>query len=134
MRGKTSNADSDRGLSSVVGVILMIVVTVILAAVVLNFTLGLGSYLQEPPQAGVTITETVNNASNPNNPTYDVSITVSSMPHADKVTIKGPVVERELNEVGSHIQLTGLEKGERVIVTASYESQTVVIQENVIGS
>ncbi|GAB7093314.1 hypothetical protein JCM30237_04660 [Halolamina litorea] len=43
--------DSDRGVSPVIGVILMVAITVILAAVIGTFVLGLGDSLQQAPQA-----------------------------------------------------------------------------------
>jgi flagellin-like protein len=41
----------DRGVSPVIGVILMVAITVILAAVIGTFVLGLGDSLQQAPQA-----------------------------------------------------------------------------------
>jgi len=43
--------DSDRGVSPVIGVILMVAITVILAAVIGGFVLGLGDSLQQTPQS-----------------------------------------------------------------------------------
>jgi len=43
--------DEDRGVSPVIGVILMVAITVILAAVIGTFVLGLGDSLQQAPQA-----------------------------------------------------------------------------------
>ncbi len=43
--------DDDRGVSPVIGVILMVAITVILAAVIGTFVLGLGDSLQQAPQA-----------------------------------------------------------------------------------
>jgi len=43
--------DDDRGVSPVIGVILMVAITVILAAVIGTFVLGLGDSLQQTPQA-----------------------------------------------------------------------------------
>jgi flagellin-like protein len=48
---------TDRGVSPVVGVILMVAITVILAAVIGTFVLDLGSNVQQNPQAGVTFSE-----------------------------------------------------------------------------
>lgn len=47
----TSLFDDDRGVSPVIGVILMVAITVILAAVIGTFVLGLGDSLQQAPQA-----------------------------------------------------------------------------------
>jgi len=43
--------EEDRGVSPVIGVILMVAITVILAAVIGTFVLGLGDSLQQAPQA-----------------------------------------------------------------------------------
>ncbi len=52
MIGKlTAVLDEDRGVSPVIGVILMVAITVILAAVIGTFVLGLGDSLQQAPQA-----------------------------------------------------------------------------------
>lgn len=44
-----------RGVSPVIGVILMVAITVILAAVIGTFVLGLGDSLSENPTAGVDV-------------------------------------------------------------------------------
>jgi len=43
--------DNDRGVSPVIGVILMVAITVILAAVIGTFVLGLGDSLEQAPQS-----------------------------------------------------------------------------------
>jgi len=48
--------DDDRGVSPVIGVILMVAITVILAAVIGTFVLGLGDSLQQAPQAQLDAT------------------------------------------------------------------------------
>jgi len=45
----------DRGVSPVIGVILMVAITVILAAVIASFVLGFGDSVQSNAQAGVTV-------------------------------------------------------------------------------
>ena len=51
-----SNAE-DRAVSPVIGVILMVAITVILAAVIGTFVLGLGESVEQNPSAGVTVDE-----------------------------------------------------------------------------
>ncbi len=53
MFDKLFNND-DRAVSPVIGVILMVAITVILAAVIGTFVLGLGSNIQQNVQAGVS--------------------------------------------------------------------------------
>ncbi len=50
--------DDDRGVSPVIGVILMVAITVILAAVIGTFVLGLGDSLEQAPQAQLDISTT----------------------------------------------------------------------------
>jgi flagellin-like protein len=47
----------ERGVSPVIGVILMVAITVILAAVIASFVLGFGDSVQENVQAGADINE-----------------------------------------------------------------------------
>jgi len=54
--------DDDRGVSPVIGVILMVAITVILAAVIGTFVLGLGDSLSQAPQAQLTAEDTSNPA------------------------------------------------------------------------
>ena len=49
----TETTKDDSAVSPVIGVILMVAITVILAAVIGTFVLGLGSNVQETPQAGI---------------------------------------------------------------------------------
>jgi flagellin-like protein len=46
-----SDSDDSRGVSPVIGVILMVAITVILAAVIGTFVLGLGDSVESAPQA-----------------------------------------------------------------------------------
>lgn len=47
------NKLDDRGVSPVIGVILMVAITVILAAVIGSFVLGIGGDIEEAPQASL---------------------------------------------------------------------------------
>ncbi|MEF8771343.1 type IV pilin N-terminal domain-containing protein [Halodesulfurarchaeum sp.] len=46
---------SERGVSPVIGVILMVAITVILAAVIGSFVLGIGGDIEQAPQASLSI-------------------------------------------------------------------------------
>lgn len=51
-----TDATDDRGVSPVIGAVLLISITVLLAAVVGTTTLGLGTQaMQDPPQAGLSV-------------------------------------------------------------------------------
>lgn len=49
------NKLDDRGVSPVIGVILMVAITVILAAVIGSFVLGIGGDVEETPQASLSL-------------------------------------------------------------------------------
>ncbi|WP_254761624.1 type IV pilin [Natrinema marinum] len=66
---KLVGTDEERAVSPVIGVILMVAITVILAAVIAAFVLDMGSNQSAPAQAGLQIE---NNTSNSN---MDVTIT-----------------------------------------------------------
>ncbi|MFP9059629.1 type IV pilin [Natrialbaceae archaeon A-chndr2] len=55
---QTEDESSSRAVSPVIGVILMVAITVILAAVIAAFVLDLGSGTSANPSAGVTVEET----------------------------------------------------------------------------
>jgi len=70
---------TQKGVSPVIGVILMVAITVIIAAVVANFVLDLGGNLSEDADATVTF----NQDANYGNSTYDVTITTTAFDNAD---------------------------------------------------
>lgn len=74
----------EKGVSPVVGVILMVAITVIIAAVVANFVLDLGQQLGSDADASVTFDEEIDNFSQD---TYNVTVSVSSMDNADYLAI-----------------------------------------------
>lgn len=74
----------NKGVSPVIGVILMVAITVIIAAVVANFVLNLGGNLQEEPQATVTFSQEVDEFANK---TYNITVTVSNMDNADYLVV-----------------------------------------------
>ena len=62
MNIKKTFQDSERAVSPVIGVILMVAITVILAAVIGTFVLGLGGSLGQNANAGVSVDKTDTNA------------------------------------------------------------------------
>lgn len=62
MKLKNVFQDDNRGVSPVIGVILMVAITVILAAVIGTFVLGLGENVEQNPTAGIDVNETADNA------------------------------------------------------------------------
>ena len=89
---KTAVAGDDRGVSPVIGVILMVAITVILAAVIATFVLGLGEQVsQTAPQANVDWNQSGSSGSN-----YVVGAT-----HDGGETLTGGNVNLSANGVGT---------------------------------
>ena len=63
----------DRGVSPGIGVILMVAITVILAAVIGTFVLGLGSNTQSTPQASLTISDNNEDYSGGGSDAFDIA-------------------------------------------------------------
>ncbi|MWV40638.1 type IV pilin N-terminal domain-containing protein [Natrialba sp. INN-245] len=81
IRDKLVGNEQERAVSPVIGVILMVAITVILAAVIAAFVLDLGGSVGQEAQAGVSIEEdTVAN---------EVTIEVTSLGNSDGVDIQG---------------------------------------------
>jgi flagellin-like protein len=86
---------TEEGVSPVVGVILMVAITVILAAIVATFVLGLGGDVADNPKAGVSFDQeaagmldtTDNGADDPDTMTYTAEVQVIDMENADEVGI-----------------------------------------------
>ena len=116
----------DRAVSPVIGVILMVAITVILAAVIGTFVLGLGSNVQQNAQAGVTFSQT------DGSPNPDVTVTVNSIQRADSFSLKyssGTYTEvGSLANVGDSVTIEDVPTDTKITVIASYDGN-----ENVIG-
>ena len=100
---KTQTDDED-AVSPVIGVILMVAITVILAAVIGTFVLGLGSNVQENVQAGVNVDYSPSDAA--------VTATYVSEQNADIVNVtfsnsaKGSTVKANMSTVGDKLEVT----------------------------
>jgi len=116
---RKGSALKNRGVSPVVGVILMVAITVILAAVIGQFVLDLADILQQPPQAGVTVTQEYDSFSGE----YTVSVLVSSLPNADRITARCSTCS------GSTIEDTADEVGQAAVITVPEGNQVVIIAE-----
>jgi flagellin-like protein len=75
MNIKTFLFDDDRGVSPVIGVILMVAITVILAAVIAAFVLGLGDTNSTAPSVTFDYDYTVDNGDTADNDTIEVEVT-----------------------------------------------------------
>ena len=76
----TETRDDD-AVSPVIGVILMVAITVILAAVIGTFVLGLGDNVQETPTAGVSVDQDANQS---------LTISIVSPGNLDGARVVGP--------------------------------------------
>ncbi|ELY85051.1 type IV pilin [Natrinema gari] len=82
-KAKLVGDDEQRAVSPVIGVILMVAITVILAAVIAAFVLDLGGSVSQEAQAGVSIEVDEGND--------EIQIEVKSIGNADHVNIAGTV-------------------------------------------
>ncbi|WP_090379227.1 type IV pilin [Natronobacterium texcoconense] len=86
--------EENRAVSPVIGVILMVAITVILAAVIATFVLGVGDDIQEDPQAGVSIDDADET---------EVEVSVTSLGNADGVALvhpsNGSVIENDTTDL-----------------------------------
>jgi flagellin-like protein len=95
----TSGADpGDRAVSPVIGVLLMVAVVVILAAVVGTFVLGVGTQMADPaPQASFDFAYDGAGAAAPN---FTVAHTGGDALDRSNVVIKGTAVETAVDNLG----------------------------------
>lgn len=106
----------NRAVSPVIGVILMVAITVILAAVIGAFVLGLGDSVGEEATAAFTISEDAD--------TNTVTITLTNAGNADSYTLAGDVgilgSGNQFGGVGSSVTLdvvaSGSDPGENEVV------------------
>ena len=130
----------DRAVSPVIGVILMVAITVILAAVIGTFVLGLGNNVQQNAQAGVTFSQQgIDGASDE----ATVLVTVNSIQRADSFTVKisgESDTDAEISEsatlgeatslsVGDTLTVANADTGSKITVIASYDGNDNVIGE-----
>jgi len=123
----------ERGVSPVIGVILMVAITVILAAVIASFVLGFGDSVSENVQAGADISQT-----------NDGNASVTWISEGNAVNLSVSTTSTDTNatsgvnlaEVGDSVKVYNTASGPistTITVTAYGEggSQTVVTQEEV---
>ncbi|RQG90415.1 type IV pilin [Natrarchaeobius chitinivorans] len=88
VKTKYVEADDLRAVSPVIGVILMVAITVILAAVIAAFVMDLGGSIGQEAQAGVSITV--------DDEAEEVRVSVTSLGNADHVNLTTGAVDDEL--------------------------------------
>ncbi|ELZ12105.1 hypothetical protein C478_10913 [Natrinema thermotolerans DSM 11552] len=127
-RSKLIGNEDERAVSPVIGVILMVAITVILAAVIAAFVLDLGQGQSANPQAGVT-TENVDTDSDGTDD--DVRVTINNIQRADKIEYQ--VGGSGWSEIGSSkvgdSTTVGASSGDNIIIRATYEGESAVLTE-----
>ncbi|RZH67912.1 type IV pilin [Natrinema altunense] len=78
---KLVGSDDQRAVSPVIGVILMVAITVILAAVIAAFVLDMGGSVQQEAQGAATI--------DVNEDAQTISVEVTSLNNADEIWVRG---------------------------------------------
>ncbi|KAB1191204.1 MULTISPECIES: type IV pilin [Haloferax] len=129
-----------RAVSPVIGVILMVAITVILAAVIGTFVLGLGDQVGDnAPQASFSFDYTAN-AADPANGSVTITHESGDALDATMITIEGPVnedgqtwnvIDGSATQVnaGSELVVTGLGDGETVrVVWTSDNGDSATLQ------
>lgn len=117
----------DRGVSPVIGVILMVAITVILAAVIGTFVLGLGDSIGGSATAGVTVD---------GDNTSSVSVTLTNLGTADNVNIVNsdtgsPLTSGDVSGANLPLNSTGAtvtvsSTGNYTVVASSADGESVV--------
>ncbi|AFO55984.1 MULTISPECIES: type IV pilin [unclassified Natrinema] len=117
LKPKLVGSDNERAVSPVIGVILMVAITVILAAVIAAFVLDLGGSVGQEAQAGVTIE--VDESS------QEIQVEVTSMGNSDLVKLGG-ATDGIASNAGSTISgdHTDMQTGDVVTMDGSSWSST----------
>ena len=77
----TETTQDDSAVSPVIGVILMVAITVILAAVIGTFVLGLGEQVEQNARAGVNADVDANNE--------EITLSVTTLDNSDYIVVRG---------------------------------------------
>ncbi|WP_231183751.1 type IV pilin N-terminal domain-containing protein [Haladaptatus sp. DYF46] len=120
-----SKLSETRAVSPVIGVILMVAITVILAAVIGTFVMGLGNNVNKNAQAGVSFDQ-VNGSS------VDVQLTsLGNVENPSNVSIQpgscNSIGKSNFTTVGEIIPVGDCSAGNKITVTAEINGKTNVI-------
>ncbi len=122
----------NKGVSPIVGVILMVVLAILLAGVISQFGQELSGILTQPITAGINIQESYNVQDD----TYDVTIVWSSSGTVEEIYAIEPDGSRTpaMQEVGDDIQIENVEGDESIRIMGTLSSgEQGVIQEYTAG-
>ena len=128
--------DDERGVSPVIGVILMVAITVILAAVIASFVLGFGNSVSSNVQAGASIDVNDNEATVTwvsEGSATKLNITVSGVSGANKHLVLNSVGDTATLPDGTNFTSGDFTETRTIIVSAVGDSgtKTVVSQKEV---
>jgi flagellin-like protein len=129
--------DDDRGVSPVIGVILMVAITVILAAVIGTFVLGLGDSLQQAPQSQISVasdsTNSLNISHNGGDPLPQSEILINVDGNDNTSDFYGNVSgSDDVFNVGESMYTKSPEFGDTVTVTVIHEpSESILLEKEV---
>lgn len=157
---KLSKFNTD-GVSPVIGVILMVAITVILAAVIGTFVLGLADDLDQNAQAAVTFDEeptgqidtTDDSTDNPDTQTFQVSVQLNSVQQGSSFAVEATdtddtqqadgsgslsaydpsVADSPLENVGDSATVTQLTEGDTISVVGTLDGNENVVQTYTVG-
>ena len=124
----------EEGVSPVIGVILMVAITVILAAVIAAFVFGLGGNVKTKKTPAISVKRdapnivelTLQDKGGANNIT---SVTVTSPSGA---TVQGTDPTADGWDVGETVTYSGVPPGSHLIITASLDGETQVILDTTV--
>ncbi|WP_311136465.1 type IV pilin N-terminal domain-containing protein [Natronosalvus halobius] len=127
---QTEDESSSRAVSPVIGVILMVAITVILAAVIAAFVLDLGQSNSANVNAGVTID---------GDGTSEVTVTLQDKGNADGVKFvnnSGSHIPSNLTETGQSVTIDGTsgESGEYSVVAYTDNGEETAINSFTVTS
>lgn len=118
MKG-TSRSGVARAVSPVIGVLLMVAITVILAATIGTFALDFSDDVSANPQASVIFDEDGS----------QVTVTVEAVQRADSMEITGDCGTKSLTPEAGNSKTVTCSSGDVVRVTATYQGHTVIVKD-----
>jgi len=140
IRAKLIGSDDERAVSPVIGVILMVAITVILAAVIAAFVMDMGQGQEEPVQAAVDVEVTDSDGGTDDG---EVKITITDAGNADEFEVRGSdslfqsgssPIELGISDTGQSVtleegatdELASDKSGDLNVVGVKGDSETVV--------
>ena len=116
---------NSEGISPVIGILLMVSVTVILAVIVAVFVLDLGNGQSAPSTAGVEFSETADGV--------EVMLVVSGTAEEIEIVSNGNVLATwDGNDVGSRVTVTGVGPTDSLVIRGTNGGSSTVIKSYVV--